>query len=131
VPSPLRVVVAAIAGYAAAALLGTLGAAGLAAALGSATRGPRHTALLALTIAVRFVAAIAAGYIGARLAPAGRVLVTVALVVLLFLGITIATYRAAAEHLDPPGYVPLVALLGVIGIWTGAMIDRATHGRDG
>src|SRR4051812_18101868 len=115
-PSSLRVVVAAIAGYGVAALLALAGGAALVSAFGSATRGPGHTAFLALMIALRFLAAVAGGYTGARFAPAGRILVTVALVVLVYLGITIATYRLAAEHLDPPGYVPLVALLGVIGI---------------
>jgi hypothetical protein len=86
------------------------------------------TPFLAIAVAVGFVAAIAAGFLSARLSPASRRLGTMTLLVLIVLGAAVATARLGGAVRGPAGFVPLVTLLGVIGLWAGAMTERAVRG---
>jgi hypothetical protein len=97
-------------------------------ALGMPPEGRVTTPYLAANVAASFIAAIVAGYACARLAPHGRMLVSLGLLVLLFLAGTVAVYRATPDSQQPMGFLPLVALLSVVGLVTGAMIERARHG---
>lgn len=97
-------------------------------AMGMPPEGHLPTPYLAANVASSFIAAMIAGYACARLAPYGRLLLSVGLLVLLFLAGTVAVYRAMPDPRQPQGYLQLVTLLGVIGLWAGVMIERARHG---
>ena len=121
--------VAVLAGYAVVVVVVMAGAAASAAAFGLRMAGPPTTPYLALNLAVSFLAAIGAGYVSARLAPRGRILMTMGLLVLVFLAMAVVSSRLSPDIQQPPSYLPLVTLLGVIGVWTGGMVERAIHAR--
>jgi hypothetical protein len=122
-------VIAVLAGYAVAGLMVTAGAAAADAGFGLRMDGRATTAALAINITVRFAGAIAAGYLVARLAPVGRIVMTLALLMLVLLSAAVVSTRLWPELLQPPSYLPLATLLGIIGVWTGAMVERAVHWR--
>jgi hypothetical protein len=45
------------------------------------------------------------------------------------LSAAVVSTRLWPELLQPPSYLPLATLLGIIGVWTGAMVERAVHWR--
>jgi hypothetical protein len=92
-------------------------------AMPSLTTGP-----LTIRIASSFLAAAVGGYLSARVSPARGRLLTEALLVLLILGASVAWVRLHGQADQPPGFLPAVTLLSVIGVWVGAMIERATAG---
>jgi hypothetical protein len=85
------------------------------------------TAFLAVAVAIGFAGTIVAGYVCARLAPDGRRLITMALLMLAFLAAAVVLARVFPATADgaPAGFLPLVTLLGVIGAWAGVMVERA------
>ena len=123
-----RMVFAAIAGYAAFAAGARAGNVLAGLAFPQAGAPFPTTPFLVTTVAIGFMAAIAAGYIGARLSPATHRLGTMAVLVLIVLGVAVATARLSPQSLQPAGFLPLVTLLGVIGLWAGAMTERAVRG---
>jgi hypothetical protein len=122
-----RTLLAALAGYATVVLVTTAGTTA-AAGFGLPLDGPPTTTALAINIAVTFAAAIAGGYLAARLAPTGRAVMTLGLLMLALLAMAVAASRFWPDTRQPPSYLPLVTLLSVIGVWTGGMIERAVHG---
>jgi hypothetical protein len=123
-----RVLLAAASGYAAAVIVLTVltPAAEMA---GWRLDGPPTTSALAINLAISFVGAVAAGYISARLAPTGRIVIAMGVLVVVFLAVAVGLSRLLPDAPQPPSYRPLVTLLSVIGVWTGGMIERALHGR--
>jgi hypothetical protein len=121
-------ILALVVGYGVAAGVVIASSAILLLVMGMPPDGRPTTPYLIANIAASFIAAIAAGYACGRLAPVGRRLITVGLLMLLFLSAAVATNRTAPAAQQPQGYLALVTLLGVIGLWTGAMIERAGHG---
>ena len=126
--SSLRLLRAAIAGYvvlAAGASAGTF----LARLAFPQTGQPFPTTpFLSVSVAIGFAAAMAGGYVCARLSPSGWRLESMAMLVVLVLGLAVLGARLSPEPRQPPGFLPLVTLLGVIGLWAGAMAERAVHG---
>ncbi len=123
-----RILLAVLAGYGVVAAMVKGGTAAAEAGLGLRMDGPPTTLFLAANIFVSFLAAICAGYASARLAPAGRIVLTLGLLVLVLLAMAAISARLWPDAQQPPSYLPLLALLGVIGVWTGGMIERAMHG---
>jgi hypothetical protein len=117
---------AAASGYATAVLVLAL-ATPVAEMAGLRLDGPPTTSALAITLAINLVGAVAAGYVSARLAPAGRLVITMGLLILVFLAVAVGLARLLPDTRQPPSYRPLVTLLSVIGVWTGGMIERALH----
>jgi uncharacterized membrane protein YeaQ/YmgE (transglycosylase-associated protein family) len=117
-----------------AAIVGYILASALTSAGSSYTAGVFHVAAgtiptthyLIANVAIGFVAATIGGYICARLAPASGRIFALALLVLMFLGAAIVMWRVAPAVRQPPGYLPLVTLLDIVALWTGAMVERAT-----
>lgn len=101
-----------------------IAAVSVAAAVPSAT-----TLYLALRIAIAFLTAVAAGYLCARLAPEGRLLATLALFAVFVLAASVISFRTFSQLSQPAGFLPAVTMLSVIGLWAGAMVERAAHGR--
>ena len=126
--SPLRIVLAVAVGYGVASALVIAGSSLLLTTLG-APAGPPTTGFLIGNIAIRIVGTVCAGYACARVAPDDRRLISMALLILFFLAGAAAAFRTAPDTNQPQGYVALVSLLGVIGVWAGAMIERAMHGK--
>ena len=90
--------------------------------------GQPATAYLAVSIAIGFIGAVGGGYLCCRVAPENTRLIAMALLVLLFFGMAVATARwGQGEPGQPPSVLPLVTMLGVIGAWAGAMVERAIH----
>jgi hypothetical protein len=118
---------AVLAGYAVVTVVVMAGTAAAGIAVGLRSGGPPTTPSLALNVAVSFLGAVCAGYVSARLAPTGRAVMTMGLLILLFLAMAVVSSRFSSETHQPPSYLPLVTLLGVIGVWTGGMIERAMH----
>jgi drug/metabolite transporter (DMT)-like permease len=129
VQAALRVLAAVIAGYVVAGLGATVGTAVGALMFPQSPDAIPTTPYLAVAIAFGFLASIAAGYLTARLAPAGRMLLTMALLILVLLGMSAVSARIYAEARQPAGYLPAVTMLAVIGVWAGAMLERAVRGR--
>jgi hypothetical protein len=71
------------------------------------------------------VAAALGGYFGARLAPAGRVTITVGLLLAVFLAIGVLSGRAAATPTQPLWYQAVVTLLGAGALLSGVVIQRS------
>ena len=128
--SAFRMILAIVVGYGVAAGVVIAATAILVLVMGMPPEGRPTTPYLFANVASSFIAAVAAGYACARLAPTERRLICLGLLTLLFLSAAIATHRAAPDVQQPPGYLPLVTLLGVIGLWTGAMVERARHGQN-
>lgn len=126
--SAFRMLLAVVVGYGVAAGVVIASTVILMLVLGMPPDGRPTTPYLFANVVSSFIAAVAAGYACARLAPPERRLITLGLLALLFLSAAIATYRAAPDVQQPMGYLPLVTLLGVVGLFAGAMIERASHG---
>ena len=126
---PVRILLAALTGYALIALLVIAGTSIATSVSGLEADARPTTAYLSLNIAASFLAAMCGGFVTARFAPAGKIAMSVALLVLVFLGMAVLSYRLMPDAHQPPAYLPVVTLLGVIGIWTGTMTERAIHGR--
>ena len=126
---PVRILLAALTGYAVVVLLVMAGTFTAMSVTGLAADARPTTVYLFLNIAASFLAAIGGGYVTARCTPAGKIAMSVALLVFVFLGMAVLSYRLMPDAHQPPAYLPLVTLLGVIGIWTGTMTERAIHGR--
>jgi hypothetical protein len=84
------------------------------------------TRFLISNVVIGFSAATIGGYLSARLAPVGARLFALALLVLMFLGAAVVLWRVSPSLHQPQGYLPLLTLLDIIGLWTGAMLERAT-----
>jgi hypothetical protein len=127
-PSPFRVAFALLVGYGVA--VGVVLASRMIAmmVMGPPPDGPPTTPYLVVHLSSSFLGAIVAGYTCARLAPPNRRLLAIGLLILMSLAATVAAFRSEPDFAQPRGYLPLVSLLGVIGLWTGAMIERARHG---
>ena len=123
-----RMVLAALAGYAVFAAGTRTGSVLAGLAFPQAGAPFPTTPFLAVTVAIGFVAAIVAGYVSARLSPAAHRLGTMAVLVLIVLGVAVAVARLSPQSLQPAGFLPLVTLLAVIGLWAGAMTERAVRG---
>jgi len=117
-----------VVGYVTAALGASVGAAVGALVFPQPADAFPTTPYLALAIAIGFIASIAAGYLAARLAPAGRMLLTMALLVIVLLAMSLVSARVYGEARQPAGYLPAVTMLAVIGVWAGAMMERAVRG---
>src|SRR5437868_10730138 len=117
---------AAIVGYVLASVMMSAGSAAAARSFHAAAGSIPTTAFLITNIAISFAAAIIGGYLCARLAPSNSRLFSLALLVLMFLGAAIVLWRISPAAHQPPGYLPLLTLLDIIGLWTGAMLERAT-----
>jgi hypothetical protein len=122
--SAVRILLAVIVGY------GVATAITIAASLGLPAEAAPTTSYLAAKVAISFLGAVCAGYACGLLAPDDRRVITLGLLIVLFLSAAIVVWRTSPEaRLQPAGYLPLVSLLGVVGIWAGAMIERARYGR--
>ena len=82
-------------------------------------------AYMVSNIVVAMAAAGAGGYVGARLAPAGRVSVTVGVLFAVYLALGVLIGRAEASALEPAWYQAVVALLGACGMLSGVVTERA------
>ena len=121
--SAARIALAVVVGY------GVATAVVIAASLGLPAGVTPTTSTLVANVAISFLGSICAGYAASLLAPDDRRVVTLGLLILVFLTVAVVTWRTSPEaRLQPPGFVPLVSLLGVIGVWAGAMIERAKNG---
>jgi hypothetical protein len=122
------VLFAAIAGYGFAVAIASLGTFIAGAIFDSPPAGQPATAYLAISIAIGFLGALGGGYLCCRVAPENTRLIAMALLVLLFLGMAVATARwGPSDPGPPPSVLPLVTMLGVVGAWAGAMVERAIH----
>jgi hypothetical protein len=121
---------AAVAGSLAATAAAAAGVAIAGAAFPQAGHATPTTAFLAIAVSIGFCGSIAAGYLTARFAPGDRLLMTMALLMGMFLGAAVVLARGfpSAAGRTPMGFLPLVALLAVIGAWAGAMTERAVRG---
>lgn len=129
VRSAARMVLAVVVGYGVAAAVVIAGSLTAAMVMGLPPHGPPTTPYLAANVAMSFMGAVAAGYACARLAPEGRRVITIGLLVLVFLAGAVVTWRSTPDVAQqPPGYLPLISLLGVVGLWAGAMVERARYG---
>lgn len=129
-PSPFRLALALAVGYGLTIGIMRASMAILVMVLGWPPGGRLTTPYLAGNVAASFLAAVCGGYAASRLAPPDRRLVTVSLLMLIFLVATVVAFRTIPPEMpqDPPGYVPLVALLNVVGLWAGVMVERARYG---
>jgi len=128
-PPAIRVSLAVVAGYVSAVLIVLVGTQTTEAAFGiasGATPTPKH---LALNVAISILGATAAGYVAARLAPPGRIAITVGVLVIVFLVMTVVSAGLAGGNGPSRSYLSLVTLLGIIGLLAGVMIERAVYGR--
>ena len=125
----LRMVLAVAAGYAAASIVVMVGTMAAVAAFRLEPSAAPTTSYLAANVAVSILGAAVAGYLCARLAPTGRITLTVGVLVIVFLALAIVSARTSLETGQPRSYVALVTLLGIIGLWAGVMVERAVHGR--
>jgi hypothetical protein len=117
-----------VAGYLAGTLAVTAGTWATSTAFGMRSGAAVTPKYLAVIVAVNILGAAAAGYVCARLAPAGRLALAAVLLVVLFLALAlISAYSVEAGQARP--YVALVTLLGLVGMCAGVMIERAMHGR--
>jgi len=123
-----RIAGAAVAGYATAALGAFVGAMLAGTLFPQAPQEMPATAYLGIAIAVAFLASILAGYVSARIAGPGQRLISLALLVLIVFGMSALQARMPSGRPEPPGYLPAVTMLSVIGVWAGAMIERAVGG---
>ena len=126
---PARTVLAALAGYA--VFWGSARLAALSAGLAFPQAGTPFptTPFLAVDVAIGFLGAIVAGYACARTSPAADRLASLTLLVVVVLAAAVATARLSPPApREPAGFLPLVTMLGVIGLWTGAMVERAVRG---
>jgi hypothetical protein len=121
----LKVVRAVLVGYLAMAALAMAGLLALSAAIGggSASVPPPHFVISNLLWST--VAAGIGGWICARMAPAGRVLIAVSLLFFLVLAVGAVLGRAAATPTQPLWYQALLTLLGASGVLMGAVIERS------
>ena len=127
--SLFRILLAVVAAYATATVVGVAGS-----ALARMMFEPRAgvglgTAFLSANAAINLVASVLAGYLCARLAPPGRILASVGLLALVFLAVAIGSARLSLSDPHLASYLPLVTLLDIIGLWTGAMTERAIHAK--
>lgn len=125
----MRIVLAAAAGYLMSALVVMLGTAVAAMVAGPAAAAAPTTVLLSVNVAINFAAAVLAGYVCARLAPEGRLTLSVALLTVVFLAVPVITARMIGGATQPRASIALMALLDLIGLWAGAMTERAIHAR--
>jgi hypothetical protein len=125
-----RVLLAVGVGYAAAAVIVMVGTLAAGTAFGMTPGSAPSTRYLAANVAVSLLGAATAGYLSARLAPPSRITLTVGLLVMVFLVLALVSARVSADVGQPRSYLALVTLLGIIGLWTGVMIERAIHARE-
>lgn len=121
----LRVLAPVLVAYAVVAVLGIAGYAATAAAFGVTTASAPPARYLLINVLIGMAAAGVGGYLGARLAPAGRVTVTVGLLLAVFLVIGVLSGRANASPAQPLWYQAVVTLLGACGLMSGAVVQRA------
>jgi hypothetical protein len=95
---------------------------------GSAIWPEASTMSLFVRIALTFIGAVTSGYVCGRAAAAGGRLAAIALLIAIVLGASVAWARIHGQEDLPQGLLPAVTLLSVIGIWAGAMIERAMRG---
>ena len=118
-----------IAGVAAAAaaiaLLVVVGDVALRTIFGLTETSAPPPAYLLLKSVISVVAAILGGFICAWIAPAGRVFVSVAVLVVLFLVAGAMVGRAMASPLEPLWFQAIVVMLGASGVPIGASIEQA------
>lgn len=88
----------------------------------TSTPPPRY---LLAGIVCSMAAAAVGGYVCARLAPAGRVTVTVGLLCAVFLIAGVWAGRANASAAQPLWYQAVVTLLGACGLLSGVVIQRS------
>jgi hypothetical protein len=117
-------------GYVAGTLAVTAGTWAASMAFGMQAGASVSPKYLAVIVAVNILGAAAAGYVCARLAPAGRLALASVLLVALFLTLAMISARTSEPGQARP-YIALVTLLGLIGMCAGVMIERAMHGRRG
>jgi len=118
-----------IAGVAAAAaaiaLLVVVGDVALRTIFGLTETSAPPPAYLLLKSVISVIAATLGGFICARIAPAGRVFVSVAVLVVLFLAAGAMVGRAMASPLEPLWFQAIVVMLGASGVPIGASIEQA------
>lgn len=117
------------AGYLAGTLAVTAGTWAASTAFGMRPGAAVSPKYLAVIVAINILGAAAAGYVCARMAPAGRLALAAVLLVVLFLTLALISARTSAETGQARPYVALVTLLGLIGMLAGVMVERAMHGR--
>lgn len=96
-----------------------------AAAFGVTSSSAPTPAYLLVKSVTGFLAAGLGGWITARLAPRGYVLVTVALLFVLALAMGSLTGRALATPLQPLWFQAIVIMLGASGLPIGAVMEQA------
>ena len=128
-PPAIRMGLAVVAGYVSAVLIVIVGTQTSEAAFGMAPGTTPTPKFLALNVAVSILGATAAGYVAARLAPPGRIMLTAGVLVVVFLVMAVVSARLSGETGPSRSYFSLVTLLGVVGLWAGVMIERAMYGR--
>ena len=121
----LRVLGAILAGYAAAAIVVGIGRIATNAAFGLATGSPPTTRYLMTNVVISLLGAVLGGYLCMWLTPTGRSLVALAGLVAVFMIVGAAYGRAAWDASQPPWYLAIVTLLGVLGVLTGAAARQA------
>jgi hypothetical protein len=127
-----RILLAVAAGYAITAVMTLIGVFAGGALFPQTADAPPTTGFLAIGVAAGFLGAVGAGYVCSRLAPENKRLISVMLLLLGFMGLAVAARRLQLTGArEPFGFLPLVTLLGVIGAWAGAMVERAIHGGRG
>ena len=123
----MRVLVAIVVSYLFAVILIVAGTMAATSAFGPSLQGAQAMPHLLANFATNFVAAVLAGYVCMRIAPAGRALIAMGGLVLAFTA-TAAISARAASSLDQP-HLAIIALLGVSGLIVGAMVRQASRGR--
>jgi hypothetical protein len=121
-PAALRSVLAVVAGYVVTAVIVMAGTFAAMAAFGLTMTSVPTPPYLAANLAVSFLAAVAGGWVCARIAPA-RALAHGALLAALFLAMSLLPTGAAANG-QPGWYVPVIAAIGVTGVISGALLQH-------
>ncbi len=124
-----RILVVVLGSYAVAWLVGALGTRIDALFFDSAAAGAAAAHHLATDVILGMSGAALAGYLCARFAPTGRMLISLGLLVVVFFVVNLVSVRMEASPDLPQWYFAMVSLLAFIGLWTGVMTERAIHGK--
>jgi hypothetical protein len=125
----LRVVRAVLVSYLVAGVLALGAMLMLMAAFGVRGGEPLPPAFVVTNLLASVLAAMVGGYLCARLAPEGRVTVSVAVLFLGTLAAGAVYGRAMATPTEPLWYQAVFTLLAASGLLVGAVIQRATWKR--
>jgi hypothetical protein len=121
----LRVCLAVLVGYLVVVILVMAATATTTAAFGVTMTSVPPPRYLVTNVLAGMVAAAVGGFVCARLAPAGRVTITVGLLFAVFLILGVVSGRAAASTTQPLWYQAVVTLLGASGLLIGVVIERS------